>query len=313
MINTTTGMPGIRAILFVMLILAGASYPVSSQQGATGDDSQGAQVEEVKQLMEAAAGEVQSYSYSIDAETETTYTNRSGTTETVSSTKSSGAVDVPSLRAKLLISTTQEMDGEMVAAQESERYLIKDSAYESVNGRWSRYAVMDESGAISSMNEIVGQSNLTARSNLSLAGDEVVDGVDCYRLQGVPVRSAYNTFLALQALVALSNSPIALPEDLMNMSFTEMVLGTGMAENGKITITSWVSKDQHLLKKSVIETSFVITPEIMGLDQGTEDFRIETGTVETSLFREFGQEQEISLPEEAKDASLVVPQSTSGA
>jgi hypothetical protein len=305
-----TRLPSIRAVLLTLMVLAGFSYPISSQPSGVED---GVQVTDVKQLMEEAARNVESYSYSIDAETRTIYANKSGTAEIISSTKSNGAADIPSSAAKLLMSTTQEMDGRLIAAQDSETYLIKDSSYENVNGKWFRYAVMNESRSLSSMNEIVGQSDLTARSNLVLAGEEVVDGVDCYKLQGTPERSAYNTLMVLQALVAYSLSPIPLPVDLLNMTFGEMISGTEMSENGNVTITSWVSKDSHLLKKSVIETHLTLTPEIMNLSQDTEDFKIEVSTVETTLFSSFNETAEISLPEEARNAALVVPQNTSSA
>ena len=198
----------------MLFILAAAASLASSQSSGQEGASQGDQVAGIKQLMEDAARSVESYSYSIDAETMSVYTNRSGAAEVLSSTRSNGAADIPSSKAELLMSTTQEMNGILVAAQDSESYLINDSSYENVNGKWSRYAVMNESSALSSMNEIVSQSNLTAKSDLRLVGDEVVDGADCYKLQGTPERSAYNTFMVLQTLVAYSLSPIPLPVDL---------------------------------------------------------------------------------------------------
>ncbi len=281
----------ILEMLALLVILASCVYAQPSE----GELS----VSQLEHLMAGSAENLTSYSYSTNSETVADYANStlSGNATVVS--KSQGAIDLfnHAARSSMFLETTPSVGASNVNLLEI--YLVNGSEYTNWNGNWTSTPVVNLTQAMKAQNEILGQINLVNMSHLEMAGIEQIEGRDAYVLKGAPDMQLYKTFLGLTLASAYSSSPISLPEEILRASWN--VSDTRLENYSRVNMTIWVDKDTRLLKRDLIQTRILATPEILNLS-GVEDFRIEAQTVENSTFSGFNSPEIIALPDRAVEA-----------
>jgi hypothetical protein len=144
-------------------------------------------------------------------------------------------------------------------------------------------------------NELPGQVELINYSNMKIVGSENINGEEFYRLTGSPIEPIYKGMVGLQLLAAYLPSPFPLPEEIKEGTLD--VNDAALLNNSSVVLTAWVSKDDGLLKRLDINSSLVITPQILNIT--SPDFRIISVANESTTYAGFGSPVEIALPEEA--------------
>jgi hypothetical protein len=263
----------------------------------------GLNVSQLEYLMAESAENLTAYSYSTNSETAADYANSSLSGDVTVVSKSQGAIDFSNnaARSSMFLETIPSVGASNVNLLEI--YLVNGSEYTDWNGNWTSAPVANLTQAMKAHNEILGQINLINMSHLEMAGIEQIEGRDAYVLKGSPDMQLYKTFLGLTLASAYSNSPISLPEEIFRTSWN--VSSTDLENYSRVNMTIWVDKDTHLLKRDLIQTRILATPEILNLS-GVEDFRIEAQTVENSTFGDFNSPEIIALPDGAAEASPLV-------
>lgn len=253
-------------------------------------------VDWLKQRMIDAAVNLTTYSYAVNSETNASYSNSSSLGNVAVVSKSQGAVDMRNNAARSSMFLETMPKGGESKVDLLEIYFINGSDYTSWNGNWSSYAVSNITEGMKVHNEIVQQVNLIDMSGMEMIGTEVLDGQEVYVLHGSPSAQLYRTYIGLALVSAIASAPISLPREILRAS--RDINSTQLLDNGEMALTVWVDKDTYLLKKNMIETKVLATPEILNLTN-EEDFMITAETTEISTFTGFGDPVMIALPDGA--------------
>ena len=253
-------------------------------------------VDSLKQHMIEQDKNLTTYSYAVNSETKATYSNSSSSGNVTVVSKSQGAVDMRNRAARSSMFLETMPGGGESKVDLLEIYFINGSDYTNWNGNWSSNAVSNITEGMKVHNEIVQQVNLIDMSEMEMVGTEELDGQEAYVLRGAPSQQLYRTYLGLALVSAYASSPISLPRAILRAS--RDINSTKLPDNGEMVLTVWVDKDTFLLKKNMIETKVLATPEILNLTD-EEDFMIMAETAETSTFTDFGAPVMIALPDGA--------------
>jgi hypothetical protein len=295
-----------KLAFIIMLAAAIVSVPaVYSQSDNASTSPQQVSVDDIKEQMATAASNLRSYEYSMVADTGIIYSNQTGPEEVSMITNSTGIVNLDASVAKLTMSSSIKRAGES-AVQMYESYLINDTEYVRLNDIWAKRSIPDMTKALFARNEVLGQSNLINHSDLQLAGDEMIGSEDCYVLKGTPDKTISSTFLVLQAQSAYAISPVPLPKELTDVSVADMLNNTAFLNSGNVSLTTWIAKSSHLIKRVLIEINLEITPESLNMGS-LESFKIDARTNETTNFEGFNQPVDVALPFEARNAPSLPP------
>ncbi len=248
------------------------------------------------QRMIDAAGNITTYSYAVNSETNAFYTNSTSSSNVTVVSKSQGAVDMRNIAARSSMFLETMPKGGESKVDLLEIYFINGSDYTNWNGNWSSNAVPNVTEGMKVHNEIMQQVNLINVSDMEMVGTEVLDGQEVYVLRGSPREQLYRTYIGLALVSAAASSPISLPKDILRAS--RDINSTRLLDNGEMVLTVWVDRDTYLLKKNMIETKILATPDILNLTDG-EDFTIKAETTEISTFMGFEAPVMIALPDGA--------------
>lgn len=164
-----------------------------------------------------------------------------------------------------------------------EIYVFMDRELRNLNGNWSHRRLYYPDAFWERQNITKSQAELLNRSQMELAGSEVIDGMDCYRINAVPDLEAYETMLTEQI-------GFLLPLDCINLS--------ELYRSSDLSWTLWVSKDDGLLRKDHLEMRFPVTQEMTDLPpEKIADFPLEIDLNIATLYSDYNQPVEITLPE----------------
>jgi|GEM_PF-5597735 len=250
----------------------------------------------LKQRMIGTAGNITTYSYAVNSETNAFYTNSTSSSNVTVVSKSQGAVDMRNIAARSSMFLETMPKGGESKVDLLEIYFINGSDYTNWNGNWSSNAVPNITEGMKVHNEIVQQVNLIDMSGMEMAGAVVLDGQEAYVLRGSPSEQLYRTYIGLALVSAVASSPISLPRDILRAS--RDINSTQLLDNSEMVMTVWVDKDTYLLRKNMIVTKILATPETLNMT-GEEDFMITAETTEISTFTGFGAPVMIALPDGA--------------
>lgn len=280
-------------IPIILITLALLAFQIS-WANAQANEAPGAY--QLKDLVIDAALNLTTYSYAVNSETNASYFNSSSLGNVTVISKSEGAVDMQNeaARSSMFLETIPDEGASKVDLLEI--YFINGSDYTNWNGNWSRNAVSNITEGMKVNNEIMQQVNLINLSDMEIVGTQDLDGNEAYVLRGSPHAQLYEAYLSLALVSAYASSPISLPGEILRAS--RNINETKLADNGQMVTTIWIDKETHLLKKNVIVTKVLATPEILNLS-GSEDFMITAETTETSTFTDFGVPVMIALPDGA--------------
>ncbi len=277
----------LKRLLLMLLVVMATSMVVSSQEIG---------INQIKQMMERSADNLTTYEYSRSDESYIRYANASVQREFIANKTTSGEVDLINRSGSWNANLTDESTGNVLRWG---GYLIDSSEYWNVSGNWTKFNVNDTARAIQSLNEIPDQVNLLKYSDMKLIGSETFQGEDYYKLMGSPMAMIHKGMLSLQLLATYLPSPFRVPQMLMNRSFN--ISNTSLMNNSDITITAWVSKDKFLLKRMDINSTLVITPNILNIQ--SPNYTITSTFNESTIYNNFGAPVKILIPSEAQRAS----------
>jgi hypothetical protein len=248
--------------------------------------------DQLKQMMAESADNLTTYTYSRTGDASILYSNNSLNEEFSAVKTTLGKVDLVNQAgwwgSKLMDLTT----GDVLTW---EGYFINGSEYWKEDQNWTEFIVNDSAQIIEDYNELPGEVNLINYSNMQIVGNESLNGVEYYKLVGSPIEPVYKGMIGLQLLAAYFPSPFPLPEEIQNRTLD--VNDQELLNNSSIVLTAWVSKEDSLLRRLDINSSLVVTPEILNIT--SPDFRIESTMNESTTYMDFGSPVEIVLPEEA--------------
>jgi hypothetical protein len=248
--------------------------------------------DQLKQMMAESADNLTTYTYSRTGDASILYSNNSLNEEFSAVKTTLGKVDLVNQAgwwgSKLMDLTT----GDVLTW---EGYFINGSEYWKEDQNWTEFIVNDSALIIEDYNELPGEVNLINYSNMQIVGNESLNGVEYYKLVGSPIEPVYKGMIGLQLLAAYFPSPFPLPEEIQNRTLD--VNDQELLNNSSIVLTAWVSKEDSLLRRLDINSSLVVTPEILNIT--SPDFRIESTMNESTTYMDFGSPVEIVLPEEA--------------
>jgi hypothetical protein len=248
--------------------------------------------DQLKQMMVESADNLTTYSYSRTGETSMVYCNESIQEEFHASKATAGKVDLINQSGWWGSELRDLNTGDTLTW---EGYFINGSEFWKEDQNWTQFVINDTSAIMEEYNELPGQVNLIDYSDVQIVGIESFEGKECYKLVGSPIEQVYRGMIGLQLLAAFFPSPFPLPEEIRNRSLD--VDDSALKNNSSIVLTAWVSKDDSLLRRLDINSSLVVTPQILNIT--APDFRIESMINESTTYMDFGSPMEIVLPEEA--------------
>jgi hypothetical protein len=284
-----------RLLLVFALIAVAFSGCMERQPSTEGPSVEQPSADEIKALMIDSVSNLDSYRFNTESTQQIEVFNRStddGNVSTITVTSvGDGAVDLEGRAMGTVQSLNIVSENNNVTSGKSETYILNDTVYLGMDGNWTSFKLPNADLIWDRQNMVKNQAELLNNSEIELLGSDVVDGQDTYKVKVVPDMNTYSAVLSEQVGSVL---PVAV------LNITEMF------RNSSLEWTSWITKDDHLLKKNEIQMNLVITPESMGLTTNeTGDFEMRIDVAATTVFRDFNQPVEIVLPEGAKNATVM--------
>ena len=247
---------------------------------------------ELQALVANSSARLESYRFTMDMEQSIDLVNlTSNETQTLSTrTLGYGFANVTDRAMKLVLAslTVPEGDDKNVTATAIEEYLLNDTIYLKMDGNWTALRLPGVAEAWSRQNTMNQQVDMLNNSNPTFLGSEIIDDQDCYKLLVNIDTASFADQLAKQTGSYLSVQP-------MNFS--------SLFDNMTLQAYYWIAKDTHLLKKTEIWESFIVSPKSLGLPVNeSENLEMSVDTTITMLFSGFNQRINVELPAEAAKA-----------
>jgi hypothetical protein len=271
--------------LYLIILLA----VLASFNAASAEDMS---VDQLKQMMVQSADNMTTYAYSRTGDTLITYSNGSLQEEFRAAKATDGKVDLVRNLGWWGSKLSDQNTGDLLGW---EGYFINGSEFWKEDQKWTEFMINDSAKVMEEYNELPGQVNLIGYSDMKIVGLDNVSGEELYRLEGTPIGPVYEGIIGLQLLAAYMPSPFPLPQEIKDRSLD--VDDAALLNNSSIILTAWVSRDGGLLKRLDINSSLVITPQILNIT--SPDFRIVSTANESTTYTGFGSPVEIVLPEDA--------------
>jgi hypothetical protein len=169
-----------------------------------------------------------------------------------------------------------EVNASAVALEE---YLLNNTIYLKLDGNWTVLRLPAAAEAWSQQNTMEQQVNMLNQSDLTLMGAETVEGQNCYKVRAKIDMLAYTGQLS-------SEVASYLPMTSAN--------STDLFRNMTLDVYYWITKDAHLLKKTVVHEVINVTPQSLGLQATGQEIRVNSTT--TMIFEGFNESVNIVLP-----------------
>jgi hypothetical protein len=192
------------------------------------------------------------------------------------------------LKLSLASLTYGEGDEENSSAMALEEYLINDTIYLKQDGNWTVLKMPSVADAWSRQNTMAQQLEMINQSRLTLIGSEVVEGQDCYKVQ---------VDMDMGSMAGQLSSEAASLVPLQGMNYSQLFANTSF------NICYWITKGTHLLKKTDIVETFVMTPQSLGVSANeSEAQEMQISSEISMLFLSYNESVAIELPGEAMKA-----------
>lgn len=174
-------------------------------------------------------------------------------------------------------------ESEVLSSVQQETYIIRDMAKVKLDGNWSQAALQDAKSFWALRNLAEKQDMQFNKSQLKLSGSEMIEGVDCNRIEVIPDKKAYESVLFEQF-------DSMLPLAYMNL--------TNLYNSSTVNWTLWVSKDDGLPRKENVKMVFSVTLEMMEMpDNQIKDLLINIDLNTTTRYMDYNLPMVITLPE----------------
>lgn len=251
-------------------------------------------VDLLKQKVTQLADNVTTYTYTRSSESKIDYSNDSMHEMLDLEKDTEGKVNLTAQTGWWSHKLTDKGNGEVLTWQ---GYYLNNSEYWKEGQNWTELNLTDPKAVMEDYNELPSQVALINYSDLKITGTEMMEGVDCYRLEGTPVSPIEKTILGVQLFASYLGSPFSLPGDLGNKSFD--FDRTELLDNSNVSITAWISKDTSLLRRIEINSDLTLDPSILNIEE--KNFKIVSSLHEVTDYESFGAPVQITLPAEAQN------------
>ena len=178
--------------------------------------------------------------------------------------------------ASLTYAKGNEVNASAVALEE---YLLNNTIYLKLDGNWTVLRLPAAADAWSQQSTMEQQVNMLNQSDLTLMGAETVEGQNCYKVRAKIDMRAYAGQLSGEVASYL-------PMTSAN--------STDLFRNMTLDVYYWITKDAHLLKKTVVHEVINVTPQSLGLPATGQEIRVNSTT--TMIFEGFNESVNIVLP-----------------
>lgn len=253
-------------------------------------------VDQLKQMMTGSADNLTTYTYARSAESTIIYSNESLQDKFAAVKTTKGKVNLTAKSGSWSHQLTDIGGGQVLSWQ---GYFLNGTEFWKEGENWTQFNITDIDTIMGDYNELPGQAELLNYSNLSITGTETIDGEDCYRLAGEPIPLIEKTILGTQIFAAYLSSPFPLPDEFDNKNFD--IDNTSIQGNSDVSVTAWISKGTSLLRRIEIDSSLILTPSILEIEE--QNFTIQSTLQERTDYGNFGESVQIALPKESQNQS----------
>lgn len=196
--------------------------------------------------------------------------------------RNNGAVNLTAQNMSAITNGISNYGDEIYNVQQ-EVYVIGDVAKIKFNGNWSQATLQDAENFWALKNTAEKQALLLNSSQVALSGSEMIDGMECSRIEVIPDRKSYESFVFEQL------------ESELPLAYVNL---TGLRDRSTVNWTIWLSNDDGLPRKENVKMELSLTPEIMAQSSDQiEDFLIKIDLDTTTEYLDYNQPLLISLPE----------------
>ena len=196
--------------------------------------------------------------------------------------RNNGAVNLTAQNMSAITSGISNYGDEIYNVQQ-EVYVIGDVAKIKFNGDWSQAPLQDAENFWALKNIAEKQALLLNSSQLALSGSEMIDGMECSRIEVIPDRKSYESFV------------FELLESELPLAYVNL---TELRDRSTVNWTIWLSNDDGLPRKENVKMELSLTPEIMAQSSDQiEDFLIKIDLDTTTEYLDYNQPLLITLPE----------------
>ncbi len=243
---------------------------------------------ELRNMVINSSTGLETYRFSMQMDQKIDLVNQStGEVQTVNvNSLGRGAADMTNRTLKLSMASLAYTAGseQNTSAIALEEYVINDTIFLKMDGKWQSMKISDDSDLWSQQNT-TEQIELFNNTSLTIIGTETVSGQECYKIAAkIDVAPAMDMITEKYDSLA----PLA----MLNLSslFGEM----------NLDLYYWIAKDTHNVLKTDIMGDIVIDPQSMGLSGDSEKMNISCQI--SMLFEGFNESVNIQLPLEAIQA-----------
>jgi len=196
--------------------------------------------------------------------------------------RDSGAVNLTAQNMSAIISEISSYGDEIYNTQQ-EVYIVGGAAKIKFNGNWSQAPLQDAENFWALKNTAKKQALLLNSSQLKLSGLEMIGGMECSRIEVMPDRKSYESFVFEQL------------ESELPLAYVNL---TGLRDRSVVNWTVWLSNDDGLPRKENVKMELSLTPDIMEqLSDPIEDFLLKIDLNTTTLYLDYNHPLLITLPE----------------
>ena len=297
---------GIILLAAILLMVANTAMCQENRSIANISESNSSAL---KDIILSSTIKPETYTFTIDADQRIEITNITGINKTESQAISTRTIGVAALNltaraikmtmATLLVPEGQEEGTNILA---TEIYILNDTMYTKVDDNWTKIILVGPSLVTlwKQENEIERQREELNNSTITLLGYENVTGINCYKIKVIPNLKAY---LAIEEA-----DNIGIQGSETGSSTTSHLNLSNLFNNTNISEIMWISKDTLLPVKSDISMNTTISSEQLGIPpQKTGNLEMKIDTSETVMFSGFNRRINITLPEDAKNATEFPP------
>lgn len=206
----------------------------------------------------------------------------------------SGALDLTNRQMQTDITMEAAISGEDPDIQElgMEMYLVDDVMYMHTQlpemgnlSMWLKSEIPE--GQWEQLNQVESQVQLLEAAQVTVAGSEKVDSVDCYLLQIVPdMAQLWETLMAQGQAAGGAWPEMPIEDDLLDIT--------------SFSVRQWIAKDTYYLMKAEIDVTMSMSAETAGLSDEEGDIEFEFTVA--LLAHDYNRPVSIELPAEAEDA-----------
>ena len=222
--------------LFALALLLCISAASSQTNGTALEEINASNLQS---LVVDSSTKLESYRFSMDLEQNIELVNLSSgeTQKLFTRSFGFGSANMTDHALKLVMASLAYADGDEdnSTAIALEEYLINDTIFLMVDGKWTSIKMPAVASAWSQQNNMEQQVNMFNQSNLSLIGSEIVDGQDCYKVSADIDMGSFADQLSGQ---------VASYMPMESMNYTDLF------RNMSLDVYYWITRDTHLLKRT---------------------------------------------------------------